>query len=203
MQLDKSVITNAGIALLNSCIADKKALQFVKIATGSGKYTNSDSLEELTNLKNTEQTESDFLITKNKDLAVVRFSLGNEGVQEGYRLREIGVFAKEEGGSATPVLYSISVVYDDEKADFISSFSSGKMPSALEFNLYYKISKDVNVNITPEDIFCVSPVYFQFLSNIFTVKVLPNFILGILNHFFCFSSIKATSISSSLSISST
>ena len=134
---NNAVITDAGIELLDKAQAGQASIQFTRMATGNGTYTADEktpsALKMCTTLKSEKNSyplssvgvvpgggvKLTALIT-NQDPAT-----GATLVNEGYHINEIGLYAREKGGSDdTEVLYSITVAAYDT-GDYMPAYTDG------------------------------------------------------------------------------
>ena len=144
----KCLVTNKGRELLNKCQADGIAMEFTALKSGSGIYDKFDDLKDRTELKEYRQTFDTFHVLRDGEETVIWSTLSNENVNENYKVREIGIWAKEKG-TDNEILYAISVTLDDEMADLMF-IKKGNYSTALEYNHYFKISESVNVYINAD-----------------------------------------------------
>lgn len=110
-----AVTTDAGIALATDLLVGE-SIEFTKFVTGSGSYEGDDlirtNLQKATALRCQQQEFGVSSIEKMTDSCVLLKSLlTNKDLTEGYRIREIGVYArkKDDGDAGDGILYSISV----------------------------------------------------------------------------------------------
>lgn len=156
----KCLVTNKGRELLNKCQAEGVAMEFTALKSGSGVYDKFDDLKDRTELKEYRQTFDDFHISRQGEETVIRSTLSNEAVNENYKVREIGIWAKEKG-TDNEILYAISVTLDDEMADLMFT-KKGNYSTALEYNHYFKISESVNVYINADSGGLLQRMYEEF-----------------------------------------
>jgi len=115
---------------------------------GDGEYTeeekSKDVLRKRTSLKNKRQESSFNSVEKAKDSAVkLKAAIDNRNVTNGYRMTEIGIFAKASGDTASDgVLYSIAVAVE---ADYMPPEST---PITYIQEFYTKVGNAENVEIT-------------------------------------------------------
>lgn len=145
----KFVLTNKGRALLNKVIAGECDLTITKAATGSGDYAENEDLTVLQGLKVQKQTFGISSFSRVEDKICIRFVISNydpgsgSGLEEEYRVREIGVFAEdpEEG----EILYAVSIA-DTGKGDFIPAYDETS-PVTVTVNAYLVVGTGGNVLI--------------------------------------------------------
>ena len=156
----KCLVTNKGRELLNKCQAEGVAMEFTALKSGSGIYDKFDDLKDRTELKEYKQTFDDFYVSREGEETIIRSTLSNETVNENYKVREIGIWAKEKG-TDNEILYAISVTLDDEMADLMFT-KKGNYSTALEYNHYFKISESVNVYINADSGGLLQRMYEKF-----------------------------------------
>lgn len=145
----KFVLTNKGRLLLNKVIAGECDLTITKAATGSGDYEENEDLTVLQGLKVQKQTFGISSFSRVEDKICIRFVISNydpgsgSGLEEEYRVREIGVFAEdpEEG----EILYAVSTA-DTGKGDFIPAYDETS-PVTVTVNAYLVVGTGGNVLI--------------------------------------------------------
>lgn len=100
----KTTITEQGLALIDSIINGSGELAFTGIEIGDGENINSSALvTELVNKR------MDVVISKvyaSDDGTTVCGNVDNSTVTESFEIREIGVFAKQEGSEDAPILFA-------------------------------------------------------------------------------------------------
>lgn len=104
-------VTNAGQALIAS--AQGKAFRFVRAHCGAG---TSDSLETLTNVADPKKALSITAISNTANKSKIRVQLNNKGLQTGFNLSQIGIFAQID--SEPEVLF---LVAQTNPADIVPS----------------------------------------------------------------------------------
>ena len=100
----KTTITEQGLALINSVVADSAQLTFTKMEIGDGVNINTSSI--VTNLVNKRLEVSISEVYASEDGSVVCANVENSGVEESFEIREIGVFAKKAGSNSEPILFA-------------------------------------------------------------------------------------------------
>lgn len=135
-----AVTTDVGIALAADLLVGEN-IEFTKLVTGSGVYEGEDlvrtNLQKATALKKRQQEFGFSSIEKMTDSCVLLKSLlTNKDLAEGYRIREIGVYARkrndEDAGDG--ILYSISVA---QEPDYLPPYNG---MFAIEINQDYYIT---------------------------------------------------------------
>lgn len=146
---NKFVLTDKGRLLLNKVMAGERDLTITKAATGSGDYAENEDLTALQELKVQKQTFGISSFSRVDDKICIRFVISNydpgsgSGLEEEYRVREIGVFAEdpEEG----EILYAVSTA-DAGKGDFIPAYDETS-PVTVTVNAYLVVGTGGNVLI--------------------------------------------------------
>lgn len=121
---NSAVTTDQGLALVADMIAGEQ-LVFTKLVTGSGIYTEEEqertSLQKATGLREIRQEFGFSNVSKVTDTCVLLKTLiSNKELAEGYRMTEIGVYAKKKDDEGDGILYSISVA---KEADYIPHYN--------------------------------------------------------------------------------
>lgn len=146
-----SVTTDAGIALAADLLVGEQ-IMFTKLVTGSGVYEGEDlkrtNLRKATGLRQQKQEFGFSSITKETDSCVLLKSLlSNVELTEGYRMTEIGVYAKKQGdGEGDGILYSISVA---KEADYFPRYN-GMVAIEIIEDYYITVSDAAEVSIQRE-----------------------------------------------------
>lgn len=153
-----AVVTGAGLSLMDRAQAGIASIQFTRMATGNGTYTADEktpsALKMCTTLKSEKNSyplssvgvvpgggvKLTALIT-NQDPAT-----GATLVNEGYHINEIGLYAREKGGSDdTEVLYSITVAAYDT-GDYMPAYTDGA-PAQIVQEYRAKVGHTTEVSI--------------------------------------------------------
>ncbi len=122
-----AVTTDAGISLSADLLTGERIV-FTKLVTGSGVYDEEEierpSLQKVSQIKEPRQEFEFSDISKETDSCILLKTLiSNKDLTEGYRLTEIGIYAKKrrnEGDEGEEILYSISVA---KEADFFPKYN--------------------------------------------------------------------------------
>lgn len=119
-----AVTTDAGIALSADLLTGEQLI-FTKLVTGSGSYEEEEMtrprLQKVTQIKEQRQEFQFSKISKKTDSCILLKTLiSNVELTEGYRMTEIGVYAKKQGEEGDGILYSISVA---KEADFFPRYN--------------------------------------------------------------------------------
>ena len=143
-QFRKAVITQKGLALLQKTQMQNIKLEFSKIVSGSGSYTEDEVLDGATALKQQMQEFpiSSVTVVDPQTIKLVSV-ISNEGLQSAYYIREIGVFATDPDEGE--ILYSLAVAYPD-KADYMPAYD-GAAPVTIGLDTYQAVSNSENVTI--------------------------------------------------------
>lgn len=131
------ILTNNGAALMTQ-VAAGRTLLFTRMESGSG-YSSSPAM-----LQSVIDKKQDMFLdeaTYENRQAVVKAVLSNMQLEEGYQLRQVGVYAKLEGDEADTLLV-IGQQYNGEK---IPSYQDGIIQ--IEYNIAMKVSGTGNVTI--------------------------------------------------------
>lgn len=144
---NSAVTTDQGLALVADMIAGEQ-LVFTKLVTGSGVYTEEDrertSLQKATDLREIRQEFGFSNISKVTDTCVLLKTLiSNKELTEGYRMTEIGVYAKKQDDEGDGILYSISVA---KEADYIPHYNGFVAVEIIE-EYYITVADTAEVSI--------------------------------------------------------
>lgn len=145
---EPAIITSAGMNLVANDIAGIENIEFVKLVSGSGEYTEEEksrtALMERTELKEQKQ-EFDFntIEVKSEKSVLLKSVISNRDLQEGYRITEIGVYARKKGTEGDGILYSVALAIEH---DFLPPFN-GLNPSEIIQEYYATVSNAENVTI--------------------------------------------------------
>lgn len=121
----KAIITEKGLALINKVQTGSVNLEFTKISTGEGDYADSEDLTKATALKKKRQ---DFALSSieviDNDTVKIRTVIGNQGLESGYYIKEIGLYATDPDEGE--ILYSLAVAYQGQW-DYLPSEAEMKL----------------------------------------------------------------------------
>lgn len=163
MQLDNSKITDEGKKLLTLCQAEGKSLVITKIQAGKGSYSDQEEIHTKRALKEYVQDFTNVTSHSQENTTIIRGTLSNVGLKESYKVKEIGIFAKQKGDDSSEILYAISVKYNDSDADVIPIITSDQpLPTYLYFTNYLPISHDVKVELTVNTDVISDRIYLEF-----------------------------------------
>lgn len=140
----KAVITDKGLALVNKVQTGITNLEFTKISTGDGDYGDSEDLTKVTDLKEKKQdfTLSSISIIDN-DTAKIRTVIGNQGLETGYYIKEIGLYAQDPDEGE--ILYSVSTAYE-EQWDYLPAESEMNL-ATITLDVFSSIANASTVTI--------------------------------------------------------
>ena len=140
---NQAVLTDLGASLLAESVTEGAKIEFVKLQTGSGIYTDEEkqTLQQRTALKELKQEFgfSSAAFAENNTLRL-KAVINNDDLQEGYHITELGIIAKKEGDESE-ILYSIAIA---EEAEYLPSKES---PVEIVQDYYTKISNAESVEI--------------------------------------------------------
>lgn len=141
----KSVITDKGHELISS--ANEKGILFTKLVAGCGEYEENEieNLGAAEQLKNSKQ-EVGFTYKENKGKQLMlQTYINNEQLEEGYTVREIGIYARENDENSKELLFAIAVA-EEETADRMPRYN-GIAPATIEEEFYFNIESANKCNI--------------------------------------------------------
>lgn len=120
----EAVTTDSGLALAADLLVGEQIV-FTKLVTGSGAYDEQDMarprLQRVWQIKEPRQQFEFSRVEKVTDNCILLKSLiSNVNLAEGYRMTEIGVYAKKKGDEGDGILYSISVA---KEPDFFPQYN--------------------------------------------------------------------------------
>lgn len=129
------VTTEAGLKLLAAAVAGG-TITFTAIKTGSGIYTGTEVLSEMTDLKNAMQTFGVSSITRTGREVKLRSVLNNDNLVEGYSMTEIGLYAKDTTGAE--ILYAI-IIAETGFSDYLPPYEL--TPASITMELYLTLTE--------------------------------------------------------------
>jgi hypothetical protein len=149
-EFSNAVMTNEGAALLAQCEGGLAKMEFTKLVTGAGQYSDAErqraQLQERTALKDEKQA-FDFskIAMATKTSVLLKALITNAELQVGYYVREVGIYARNAlDETSTPILYSIAIA---NVADYLPPFN-GLTPSTITQEYYATVSNSADVTIT-------------------------------------------------------
>lgn len=142
-----AVTTDAGLALAADLLTGEQMV-FTKLVTGSGVYDEQDMtrqrLQEAWHIKEPRQQFEFSRIEKVTDNCILLKTLiSNAKLTEGYRMTEIGVYAKKQGDEGDGILYSISVA---REPDFLPCYNGLAAVEIIE-EYYLTVSNAAEVSL--------------------------------------------------------
>lgn len=145
-----AVTTNAGIELVTDLLVGEQIV-FTKLVTGNGIYEECDcertNLQKITELRSPKQEFGFSDITRETDSCILlKTLLSNVELTEGYRMTEIGVYAKKQGEEGDGILYSLSVA---KEADYFPRYNGLAAVEIIE-EYYITVSDAAEVVIQTE-----------------------------------------------------
>lgn len=144
-----AVFTSKGQELLINCMKNSDTLTFTRICIGNGKYSSTSELVTATTLKGEAQLSvpiSSSLIRSDNSLCLTSY-ISNKGLKEGFRITEVGVFAKDS--SNNEILYCICPI-DEQYANFIPAFN-GYAESKIVENIYVTVADASSTKVVVQD----------------------------------------------------
>lgn len=142
-----AVTTNAGIKLVTDLLEGEQII-FTKLVVGAGTYEEGEcertNLQKMTELRNRKQEYGFSNITRvTESCILLKTLLSNVELTEGYRMTEIGVYAKKQGEDGDGILYSLSVA---KEADYFPGYNGFAAIEIIE-EYYITISDAAEVMI--------------------------------------------------------
>ena len=154
MAWNEAVVTNDGLELLAKCVLGES----VEITSAAGGETVSPAVS-LMAIKEIAEPKHDLNIAKTeriKNGITVNVRTQNNGLAEGYWLRQIGLFARLEGSEAAPVLLA---VIQDKDGEFVPKEEENP-EYLLEYDFVIPINNAENISVS------VSPNTFATLEDV-------------------------------------
>lgn len=156
-----AVMTNKGIELLARSIAEEFGVEFTRMEIGSGLYLEAE--KDKTYLQKQEKLkafEKEFgfssVSVADKNAIMLKTLLTNQDIDTGFRITEMGIFARGKKTEETEILYSIAVAVE---ADY---FPSKESPVEILQEYYTKVSNAETVTI---DVNASTPALAEDLIN--------------------------------------
>lgn len=156
-----SKITNKGQELLLKCLAGEAEIQFTRIAFGAGEYTSDNGITAQVSLKDEKQTVSVSTIAiKSSNTVVCSAILSNAELETGYRITEVGLFAKNAlDANSKEIMYAICIA-EEGFADYFPAYN-GYAPVKLLQDFYIEVADSSSTTILVDDNVAVSKKYFD------------------------------------------
>lgn len=142
---NKAVITAKGLALDAKVSAGQTNAVFTAIKLGNGSYSDTEDLSAVTAIKSIKQTFgiSSIAVIENNTVRL-RSVIDNLGVEEGYYISEVGIYAQDPDYGE--ILYSIATGVKN-KMDYQPSETELEGATST-FDTYTTISNSVNASIS-------------------------------------------------------
>lgn len=161
MKYNNATLTASGTSLLQSLALTAGVLTITRIVTGDGSYVDGEDLVSKTELKNPLQDFPCHQIERDtNDQIRIMTVATNDGLDTGYYMTEMGIFARGESGDE--ILLAIAVAYNPAEADYMppddQSFSVG-----INILSYIRVSSTVEVTV-------ISDTAYAALSDFLIVK---------------------------------
>lgn len=143
-----AVMTDAGAALLAQATAGTITMQFTKLVTGDGTYSQQEQerayLQQRTALKSQKQSFAfSSVATQSPSSVLMKALISNTDLQAGYYIREMGIYAKASDAAGDGILYSIAIAIT---ADYMPPYN-GQYPSEIEQEYLATVSDSATVTI--------------------------------------------------------
>ena len=104
---NEAVITTAGLALDAKIRSGEAVAEFTRMGLGNGEYDETEELDGATALKSIRQSIGISSIKRTNETTVrLRVIVDNGGIEEGYYISELGIYANDP--DAGEILYSIA-----------------------------------------------------------------------------------------------
>lgn len=151
-----AVLTDAGAKLITQAQSGGAAIEFTRMAVGSGKYSSAEkavtALQKAKGLKAQKNTYAPSRIYADGEHCVKVTALITNFdpvgqtplVSEGYHVNEVGLFARPRGGGQE-VLYSIAVVTGEE-GDFMPPYN-GHNPAQITQDFFVTVDNSATVTV--------------------------------------------------------
>lgn len=142
-QYDGMALTNDGINLLAKCQLGQE-IEFTKVLIGDGRVPDGKTFQEMTALANTKLAlgiqSVDFVEDGRVDVTAI---IDNSGLEVGFFVREIGLFAKRVGGAE--VLYAYTNAGD--LADYLPNAKVNEVTDQIVVQAIITNEENVAINI--------------------------------------------------------
>lgn len=142
MSFGKVQMTNAGRALLVQAAVGGR-LHFTRMQMGSGRLT-TQAVSDLSALVEPVKDVDITSIARYQEYASLQGQFTNQGLEQGFWWREIGIFAKAEA-EGEEVLFSYANAYD--LAEYISAAGSEIMEKTLRMSIFISSVKEITATI--------------------------------------------------------
>lgn len=152
MSLYKSSrITNAGQNLLVQALSGEAKIQFTRIGFGAGEYDSDSAIVAQTELKDERQSVSiETLTSQGTNTVICSALLSNEELKKGYRINEIGLFAKDSSKTnSKEVMYAICIA-EVGYADYLPAYNEFA-PVKVHQSFYIEVADSSDTTILVDD----------------------------------------------------
>lgn len=142
------VLTKKGQDLLLRTQTGECDLEFTRVAAGDGEYESEEALSDRLSMLVEKQSFAISSFTRAGDKLLLRFiasnsgAEGGSGLQTGYHMREIGIFAREKDGE-DEILYGIALA---EEPVYMPPYNEAS-PITATFSIYIYIGECENVSL--------------------------------------------------------
>ena len=149
---ESAVITNDGKNMLMRDMIGIGNIEFVKMVAGAGEYSGEERkrnvIEQRTSLKDQRQEFPFNAIEIASEKSVLLKSvITNKDLEEGYRITEVGIYAREKGSDGEGILYSMDLAIE---ADFLPPYN-GLNPTEITQEYYVTVSNASIVSIVSDE----------------------------------------------------
>ena len=149
---ESAVITNDGKNMLMRDMIGIGNIEFVKMVAGAGEYSGEERkrnvIEQRTSLKDQRQEFPFNAIEIASEKSVLLKSvITNKDLEEGYRITEVGIYAREKGSDGEGILYSMALAIE---ADFLPPYN-GLNPTEITQEYYVTVSNASIVSIVSDE----------------------------------------------------
>lgn len=143
MQRGRYYLTEAGRDLLAFCQTGVE-LRFTKVSVGDGTITSTEELLRMTELKHELYEATMTGIKANGDgTSTISVSLSNDGVKEGFLLKELGLYAQDPRKGE--ILYAVA--YYDQYSDYIPVHNQEMVEIMMDIIVVVSNVENVTINI--------------------------------------------------------
>ena len=158
-EYQKTIITNAGISVLNRALASKATMTFTR-AVSSAADLSGKTEAELRNMTSLSSIMQNGVCSRydihSKNMVSLDLVFTNEGLGNSYLINTVGLYAKPSD-SSTEILYAIARAGKDSKGNSLAEQMPAYVDSKLTkftISLYTQVgqSSSVSVSITDEGV---------------------------------------------------
>ena len=136
-------LTNAGLEMVHSTGLGR--IIFTRAETGSGAYDSKEDIPEMARLKNQKQAFGLDSLTEGENFTVdVKFTIRNKGLEAGYQLSEIGIYAKVDDGEEK--LYCVAFALPGNTEE-VPPDEGGSIAYVTAVNIETVVSTDCEVSV--------------------------------------------------------